>query len=65
MVTRRRFVQAIGSSALVSSAGTAFAAAPYPARPVRMIVPLAPGGGSDAIARLVSANLTERFGQQF
>ena len=68
MVTRRRLVQALGSSVLVPAAGGAFAAAPapgYPVRPVRMIVPLAPGGGSDAIGRLVSANLTERFGQQF
>ena len=40
-------------------------AASYPARPVRVIVPYAAGGSSDAIARLVSARLSERLGQQF
>ncbi len=68
MPTRRRIVQGIGAAALTSGAHPLLAAVPaggYPNRPVRMIVPLAPGGGSDAIGRLVSAQLTERFGQQF
>ena len=39
--------------------------ASYPARPVRVIVPYAPGGSSDAVARILSGKLAEAFGQQF
>ena len=42
----------------------AVAAQTYPARPLRLIVPFPAGGGSDAIARIISPKLTERFGQQ-
>jgi len=41
------------------------AGASYPIKPVRMIVGFPAGGGSDALARLLSGALTERFGQSF
>jgi len=41
------------------------AAQNYPTRPVRVIVPLAPGGSMDTIARAMSQRLTESMGQNF
>jgi tripartite-type tricarboxylate transporter receptor subunit TctC len=48
---------------LTAGAASALAQA-YPSNPARLIVGFPPGGGSDALARLVAAALTEKFGQQ-
>ena len=40
------------------------AAGAYPDRPVRFIIPFAPGGGNDFIARVIGAKLTAAWGQQ-
>ena len=50
--------------ALTLSCGTAFAQA-WPAKPVRIIVPFAPGGTSDMLGRLVAQKLTESLKQAF
>ncbi len=50
--------------ALSLSCGTAFAQA-WPAKPVRIIIPFAPGGTSDTLGRLVAQKLTESMKQTF
>lgn len=63
MVTLRRRSFLAGA---VGLAAPALASADsYPSRPVKVIVPFAPGGQTDVIARFVSQKLSEHLGQQF
>jgi tripartite-type tricarboxylate transporter receptor subunit TctC len=62
---RRQFLQlAAGAIALPNVSRIAKAQA-YPARPVRILVGYAAGGGVDVIARLIGQRLSERLGQPF
>jgi tripartite-type tricarboxylate transporter receptor subunit TctC len=49
---------------MVSASG-ALAQPQYPARPVKVVVPYAPGGTTDVIGRIVAQGLSEELGQQF
>lgn len=49
----------------LSAAAVQAPAQNYPVRPVRVIVPFAPGGGSDLTARQFSAKLSAALAQQF
>jgi tripartite-type tricarboxylate transporter receptor subunit TctC len=66
--SQRRFAAAVPAilGVLMSvAAANAIAAEKYPARPVRMIVPYPPGGGSDITGRAIGAKLNEYLGQTF
>ena len=44
-------------------AGTNFAAADYPERAIRLVVPTPPAGGTDVLARIIAEPLSQRLGQ--
>ena len=62
MTLRRR---SIAAAALAAPATLADRArdAPFPSRPITLLVGFAPGGGTDILARLLSPRLSELFGQ--
>ena len=62
-MARSNFVPALAACTLALSAVDA-TAQEYPSRPIRMIVPQAPGSASDTVARLIAAELTAQMKQQ-
>jgi len=63
MISRRILAAAMAAFALGLSS-QALAQANYPTRPITVVVPFAAGGPTDALARILSAKMTEKLGQQ-
>ena len=53
------------SWALAAVVSTALSAQQYPSRPVRMVVPLSPGGFADTPTRMLAPRLSDQLGRQF
>ena len=62
---RRRFLQGAACAAALPAVAQRAWAQAYPARPVRVVVPVAPGGANDVTGRLIAQWLSEKLGQQF
>lgn len=52
-------------TALIVVTASAAHAQDYPSRPIRVLIPFAPGGAVDTTARILGANMTQRLGWQF
>jgi tripartite-type tricarboxylate transporter receptor subunit TctC len=55
---------AVIAGALLAVTASAHSQSNYPQRPVRMVIPFAPGGASDFVGRIMQAKMSEELGQQ-
>jgi tripartite-type tricarboxylate transporter receptor subunit TctC len=63
MLHRRTLLVRAIAAALAAASGAAWAQAAYPSKPVRLVVPFAPGGTTDIVARVISEKIGAALGQ--
>jgi len=61
---RRRFLLLLAAGIVLAALPRIAGAQTYPARPITVIVPFAPGGGTDVAARIVGDHMSRTLGQQ-
>jgi len=66
-LARRQTLTALSATVLMSCGilGNAYAQSDYPNKPVKLVVPYAPGGATDVIGRVLAKHLSDELGQQF
>jgi len=59
----RKLTRTVLTMIAVGATATASAQAPFPSKPITIVVPFAPGGGNDILARLIAPKMSQQLGQ--
>ncbi|MSP98286.1 MAG: tripartite tricarboxylate transporter substrate binding protein [Betaproteobacteria bacterium] len=59
----KRFSWTLLAAAAIFAATSSYSAEPYPAKPIKLVLPLAPGGATDNLARIVGSRIVQTLGQ--